>query len=127
MGLDMMMYQKIKKDEYLLEDREIAYWRKFNALHGFIIKEFANDVDDCESIPLTCDNLKTILYTLKKVIDEKTALKYLPVKSGFMFGDNCYTSHYFEDVKYSIDKLKEIISEYKNELDNDMIYYRASW
>lgn len=47
-----------KKQKY---GREFGYWRKFNALHGFICDRFADGVDECQEIPLTLDNVKFIL------------------------------------------------------------------
>ena len=78
MGLDMYLYKRkyVKNWEFTAEEdkhtvtvehkgkvltqwdnptyivKEIAYWRKFNALHGFIVEQFNNGKDDCSPIPL---------------------------------------------------------------------------
>ena len=54
----------------------------------------------------------------------------LPTQSGFFFGSLEYDEYYFEDIKYTIDMLKEIIKE-EEELNKQGIfsefYYRSSW
>jgi hypothetical protein len=60
MGLDMYIFQKDK------EDRELAYWRKHRDLHGYIIRNFADGVDECQPIPLSKDNIENIIDAVEK-------------------------------------------------------------
>lgn len=49
--------------------REIAYWRKANFLHGYIVKEYAGGEDECQEIPLDIEDIKSILDRVKAVWD----------------------------------------------------------
>mgnify|MGYP003292627026 CR=1 FL=1 len=53
-----------------VEDTELSYWRKFNALHGLILDVAGAEANaDCEEIDLGISELQTILETLRKVKD----------------------------------------------------------
>lgn len=71
MGLDMYLYARggvnIDTGEQL-KDEEIAYWRKFNALHTLFLEVTGADLDsNCEELDLTEENLVSILNTLQQV------------------------------------------------------------
>lgn len=48
--------------EYILD---MGYWRKFAPLHKYIVKVFANDVDECQPIHLTNLDCKRIAEALR--------------------------------------------------------------
>ena len=103
---------------------QIGYWRKFNALHHYIVENFANGVDDCREIYLYTEDIEQILNNLKKVKDNKNkASELLPTKSGFFFGSTQYDEWYWEDVEYSIRLFEEVLKLPKG----IEIYYEASW
>ena len=56
---------KSERITYIVE--EVAYWRKFNALHGWIVKNCADGVDECQEIHLGVEEIEQLLSTLKKV------------------------------------------------------------
>lgn len=35
----------------------VGYWRKANAIHGWIVRNLANDVDECQQIPIEREDL----------------------------------------------------------------------
>ena len=178
MGLDMYLYKKsyvqnwehtptenkhtisIKKGGKVRKDikpericyitEQIAYWRKFNALHGWFVNECAAGVDECQDIYVPRTSLKVLQDTLTQVSDllskSKTRIKVLQdwngkdyevkvyecedqVKElleptpGFFFGGTEIDEYYFEEVKSTIETLKEVLEE---DGDDDFIY-RASW
>lgn len=45
---------------YLSSHKNLAYWRKANWLHGFIVKSFAGGIDQCQEIVLTKENVKLV-------------------------------------------------------------------
>lgn len=47
--------------EHIRKVREVAYWRKVNWLHGFIVRTFADGVDECQPIELSRSDVETIL------------------------------------------------------------------
>ena len=90
MGLDMYLYRHPKGETKAQRDalqrklwkegfeaykekysdvREIAYWRKVNFLHGYIVKEYAGGEDECQEIPLDIEDIKSILERVKAVWD----------------------------------------------------------
>jgi hypothetical protein len=48
MGLDM--YLGVRTSEGI---REVGYWRKANAIHGWFVRECGNNVDECQEIPVS--------------------------------------------------------------------------
>lgn len=63
MGLDMYL---CRRDE--AGDVEIGYWRKFNALHTYILTLTGSPMDsNCEEIDLDLDHVNTILRDLYAV------------------------------------------------------------
>ena len=48
MGLDM--YLGVRTEDGI---REVGYWRKANAVHGWFVRECGNNVDECQEIPVS--------------------------------------------------------------------------
>lgn len=118
MGLDMFLFNSNKK--------EIGYWRKANAVHGYIVKHFADNVDNCEPVRLSRENLAQLRKDCLIVIADKhrveTAKTILPPTSGFFFGSTEIDEYYYEDLIQTVDLLDKV-------LDSKMrvFYYQASW
>ena len=127
-------------------DREYGaysgYWRKFNALHGYICDTFADGVDECQVIPLTKANLKKILSVLKKTKkildkhfekDEKGAYSFtgnvkdipLQPRGGFFFGGTEIDEWYQDDVDESVKFFSNLVDTFDSR--NEVCYYQASW
>lgn len=118
MGLDMYLYEK--------QVHEVAYWRKANAIHGWIINH-TGAVDNCTPINLTKQDLYELRELCIKVLDVHTtdyAEEMLPPTSGFFFGSNTVDEWYWEDIKDTIDKLNIALTE---SVDDAMFEYQASW
>lgn len=47
--------------EKWVDNHIVAYWRKVNFLHGYIVKTFAKGVDDCNEIEIDLNGIKNIL------------------------------------------------------------------
>ena len=115
---------------------KVGYWRKFNALHGYIVKNFAAGRDECQDILLTKRNINDLLSILKEVKEfPNKAEDLLPTCDGFFFGSLEYDDLYFDNVEYSIklfEKILKLFDEFEKEEDEDYhisydIIYRASW
>jgi hypothetical protein len=115
MGLDM--YAKARPPGRVHEDEDIMYWRKHNALHGWmtdlalekgIIKE-PNDFNVVE-LQLTLEDLERL---------EKERFN-MPPTQGFFFGNNHNYSYYEENDKEFIEMAKDYL-----ERGYIVIYY--SW
>ena len=108
---------------------QIGYFRKFNALHSYIVKTFANGVDNCQDIILYKEDVEQI----KKVLDDvlnahqqvEKAKELLPTQSGFFFGGTDYDEFYFEDVKDATDLMQNLLDNF--DFEKYQLVYRASW
>ena len=94
----------IKPERICYITEEVAYWRKFNALHGWFVNECADGVDECQSIYVGEDKLKELLELLKKVqmIINQSELKVTVLKDWN--GDD-----YEQKVYNCEEKIKELL------------------
>ena len=73
MGLDMYLFARggVNADTgEKIEDDEIGYWRKFNALHSLFLEVGGAEADsNCDEVPLTLENLEYIYSICKEVKD----------------------------------------------------------
>ena len=117
MGLDMYLYEK--------EISEVAYWRKANAIHGWIINH-TNAIDDCTPITLRKIDIIMLRDTCVDVLTVNTAdfaEEILPPMAGFFFGGGI-DDWYWDNVKETVEKLTTIINE---SVDDAVFEYQASW
>ena len=115
------------KSCYFIELYKIAYWRKFNALHNWIVENKADGVDECQEIELNKEDLETLVDIFQQVLkDHSVAKELLPTCEGFFFGTQEYDDCYFEDIKYSIDVFKKIIQVMEKDKELRLVY-EASW
>lgn len=61
----------------------------------------------------------------KIIEDTSYAAEHLPSSSGFFFGSTDYDQWYYEDVKYTSEKLKEVLKQ--TDFDKEIVYYSSSW
>lgn len=116
MGLDMYLNRRPKamtKDEYEAEStkmwkqegmdawsdkfiavHEVAYWRKANWLHGYIVNTFANGVDECQDIPLVKADVENILAKVKEACALLDGKMLVPQK---VIGEKDYRNVYGND------------------------------
>lgn len=118
MGLDMYI-----NDEY---GNEVAYWRKFNALHLWFVKNCQDGVDNCEpSRILTTEDIEQLIYIMKAVKQAPlTAKVLLPTGDGFFFGSTAYDDYFMQDVEASIAKFEELLDDVKA---GAKLTYHSSW
>jgi hypothetical protein len=160
MGLDMYLYKRtyvqnwehnppeqqhqieVKKNGVVRNDikpnricyitEQVAYWRKFNALHGWFVNECGGGIDECQNINVDEDKLVELLETLKKVSDNFTMAKeLLPPVQGFFFGGDEIDEYYKEDVNSTIKIIEELLEEHEQSKEHGLysgdFEYRASW
>ena len=112
-----------KKVSHIVED--VAYWRKFNALHGWFVENCQGGEDDCGEHYVRIEKLRQLLDLLKAVLDNpEKAEQSLPVTAGFFFGSYEYDEWYFDYVKETIEILEKELSIENN---NASYYYTSSW
>jgi hypothetical protein len=118
---------------------QVGYWRKFNALHWWMVKNYANGKDDCREIYLSVKGIEELLKICQEVaMDHSKASELLPTKEGFFFGDTKYGEWYFREIEYTIDLLQKVIGLTKKQAKKKHsdsavcsygwdIIYQASW
>ena len=108
---------------------QIGYFRKFNALHSYIVKTFADGVDNCQDIILYKEDVEQIKKVLDDVLNAHQqvgkAKELLPTQSGFFFGSTAYDEFYFEDVKDAADLMQNLLDNF--DFENYQLIYEASW
>lgn len=115
--------------KYVIE--EVGYWRKANAIHGWIVENCADGVDECQPIYMTKQKLEELhqlaCFVLGSKDDpdaEQTALEHLPPTGGFFFGSTEIGDWYWEDISHTINVLSHTLQS--NFMESEIIY-QASW
>ena len=125
MGLDMFLY---KHKQYKDNDKtEVAYWRKANQIREWFVNHTDLDYgDNCEIIPLTRENLVELVNDCNKVLDNHNlAPDIMPTSSGFFFGGTDYDDWYYEDLRYTVKVVGEILET--TDFENEVIEYSDWW
>lgn len=142
------VHDEMTGETYTEEPVEIGYWRKFNALHAYILDLTDSPADtNCEPVSLNKEDVETILSTLKEVkriceagtkVDEEegddlydydeatrvAAAELLPPREGFFFGSTCIDSYYYYDVCNAIDIFENALKLID---EGEEIYYDCWW
>jgi hypothetical protein len=132
MGLDMYLngkrYYMDRPAEVLgklrkkAEIYELGYWRKHPNLHGYIVDNFADGVDDCREIALGEDRINQLIEAVKA--------KELPETQGFFFGQSDGSDEEIAEDLTILQGALEWLLEWLLETDEGMcrsVSYRASW
>ena len=123
MGLDMYAYstaEKVETDtDFFVEARtEIAYWRKFNALHGWMGDLYYNKGG--KSADFNCDNVRIDAEDLD-TLEEVLCKGLLRPVDGFFFGPQTVEPEDVESAQEFISKARAAIAE------GLTVYYSSWW
>lgn len=121
---------KPERVSYIVE--QVAYWRKFNALHQWFVDNHQDGVDECQETYVGVSDLTTLLDEVLIPIHEtyksgdmenakQIAEDLLPTTSGFFFGSTEYDDYYFTVIEETINVLKGLVEE------GGDFYYQSSW
>ena len=118
------------KSSYISDDGmrqyQIGYFRKFNALHAYIVNNLAGGRDECQEIYITKDNLSALLGKLYTVSENnELAESELPTASGFFFGSTEYDEWYFSNIKDALEMCELFLANI--DFDKYELVYHASW
>jgi hypothetical protein len=103
---------------------EVAYWRKFNALHSWFVDTCQDGVDECQYSEVPEDKLTILLDILHYVKQTKNPDALKP-KSGFFFGSTEIDDWYWSNVDDAISQLEKIKSEI--DFSKEILVYHSSW
>jgi hypothetical protein len=136
----------------LIVKKNVGYWRKANAIHGWFVDNVADGVDNCQELhvgkeqleSLRSDCIKALANPDRKYEITSNKVFYLlcdylnsldqeltpdtyenPVKptDGFFFGDSDLDDYYYEQLEYTIDLISSLL-----ELPDELSFtYVASW
>jgi hypothetical protein len=109
---------------------ELKYWRKFNALHLWLVKNVQNGDDECQDSLVSEEHLVELRRVCRAVLaDNQSAATLLPTGSGFFFGSTEYDSYYFNNVQGTLDVVDRLLTgdALNPAMENWDIHYHASW
>jgi hypothetical protein len=121
---------KIRKDikperiSYVVE--EVAYWRKFNALHNWFIQNCADGEDNCRPVYVEKSNFVELLNNLRQVKEslDKSPKKMVSVASGWANGEKTFEDvEVFEDTSVAEELLGTASGCFFGSTDYDKWYY----
>jgi hypothetical protein len=103
----------------------VGYWRKANAIHGWIVDNCANGVDECQEIYLSSEDLQNLYNSVVAVLEGKVlpSEASLEPRSGFFFGSTDMDDWYKGDLLYTRDLIKGLLDD----PDVTSVTYQASW
>ena len=106
----------------------VGYWRKANAIHGWIIDNCADGVDECQEIHLSREQLAQLRDLAMQAIREPAmAGDVLPPTQGFFFGSYEIDEWYMEDMKHTVEMLDHVLRVIPDDSWEWSFVYRASW
>lgn len=102
----------------------VGYWRKFNALHSWFVKNVQGEVDDCGSYIVEERHLQILNMELKSITKENIK-DILPTQKGFFFGGTDYDDYFWAD----IESLKAFVTYALTQVNfrERTLIYHASW
>lgn len=143
MGLDMYMVRVDNKtckpikegDDIVSFDskiEEVAYWRKKNMLHKFILEQTGADPNmNCTYVEVPRKTLCEFIDRVNRILKargrhrEELAKELLPTQSGFFFGVAEYGKWYYECLKSIRADLRGILQS--TDFTNQTLYYSCWW
>lgn len=109
----------LKRTQYPTVDQihlRVGSWRKENWLHGYIIKHFANGIDECQMIEIDPHQIDQFIDVIQQVLNarkelnihaaETVAMDLLPPMHGCFFGNYEIDDEYYDGLQRVLDELK---------------------
>ncbi|MHC7584915.1 hypothetical protein ACYAYQ_23805 [Klebsiella pneumoniae] len=97
MGLDIYIETQPKNDlNNEASRKQVGYFRKFNALVGWMNRN-VGEVVNCELLEVTMNDICALKADLIR-LNESNCEEYLPTQEGFFFGSQEYDEGYWNDV-----------------------------
>ena len=114
---------------YVTVDITVAQWRKANAIHNWFVDNVQGGEDDCGKYSVSHEELWNLHEVCLKVLGEfgwgetvngewlsergsAYAEVHLPTTEGFFFGNTKYDEWYLEGLRYTVDQLWKLLTEF---------------
>lgn len=110
----------LMEDGFRLKQRnlELGQWWKHPNLHGFIVEEFAEGIDNCRPIDVYAERIDQIIEAIQQ--------QNLPHTEGFFFGESDDSSEQREEDLKIFKQAKAWLSD-KRPGEWRSVTYQASW
>lgn len=108
----------------------VAYWRKANAIHNWIVNACAGGKDECQEIYISPEKAQELVDLCEQVLSVRTSqysASMLPTASGFFFGGTDYDDWYYKDVEHTRDVFRTLLEYNSVNQVFDRVIYQASW
>ncbi len=103
---------------------EVAYWRKFNALHNWFVQRVQGGIDECQLSEIDVDTLIELIDDLRAVSKGEVVEDLEPV-GGFFFGSTEKDDYYYQRINNALNTFEEILRVF--DFKKCRLFYRASW
>lgn len=118
------VYESEYAEGYFSIFKQVAYWRKFNALHNWFVTNVQIGIDDCNMYEVTKDHVEDLLDTLMNTKQDQDPSHFEPVV-GFFFGSTEIDEYYWEQVENTSDKMYRLLNDF--DWENERLFYCSSW
>lgn len=123
MGLDMYICRCNEENEVLTIIEDFAYFRKFNALHGYFDQKY--NLDNPGRVRLDNETIKDICHKLNQISDNPVlAEQLLPTYYGPFFGNYDYKEIYFHHIQEGLEVFKRLL---EIDMNTESYYYMADY
>lgn len=116
-------YAETMPDHYTIF-KQVAYWRKFNALHQWFVTNVQSGIDRCDLHELDQDVLRKCHDTLEEAFYKKNAF-VLPPTQGFFWGSTEVDDYYWSNVEEAIQTISNLIDD--TDWATERLFYQSSW
>ena len=105
---------------------DAMYWRKANAIHQWFVTNVQGGSDDCGTYFVPLEELNNLIGLCSEaLLSPEFAESILPTESGFFFGGTEYDEYYFDQLRETVEQLKELTT---NPLWKGWdFHYQSSW
>lgn len=104
--------------------KQVAYWRKFNALHQWFVTHVQLGIDNCGLYELDQDVLRSCHDTLEEAFYKKNHY-ILPPTQGFFWGSTEIDDYYWNNVEEAIQTISSLIDN--TDWATERLFYQSSW
>jgi hypothetical protein len=124
--LSPYIHQKEEDVQWYSMFKDLADWRKANAIHAWFVSYVQDGEDDCGYYQVTKERIQELNDLCSKVSENPDdADNLLPARAGFFFGSTDYDDCYFKDIRKTKDITEKILKEV--DFNRDYVVYTSSW